>query len=87
MYSKVSRRQYIIFLACGLVTLLLLFAILFIAGVSSYVCLSIIQPIGLALFATVQHLSKKFGEFGLMKRTAQRKLPRFNRGQGKYSFN
>ena len=75
MEFKGIKAQYIIYLAIGLVLLLLLFAILFMAGVNTYVCVLIILPAGAGLYFTVQRLSHKYGEHGLMKKAAQRKLP------------
>ena len=72
---KGIKAQYIVYLALGLVVLLILFAVLFIAGVSNYVCLIIVLPLGACLFISVQHLSKKYGEHGLMKMLAQKQLP------------
>lgn len=72
---KGIKAQYIIYLALGFIVLLLLFAILFIAGVNSYMCLVIILPAGAALYFTIQHLSHKYGQYGLMKKAAQRQLP------------
>jgi hypothetical protein len=72
---KGIKAQYIIYLAVGMVCLLLLFSILFIAGVNTYVCMFIILPAGAGLYFTVQHISHKHGEHGLMKKTARRSLP------------
>ena len=72
---KGIKAQYIIYLAIGLVLLLLLFAILFMAGVNTYACVLIILPSGAGLYIAVQHLSHKFGEHGLMKKAAQKQLP------------
>lgn len=46
MEFKGIKAQYIIYLAIGLVALLLLFAILFIAGLNTYLCLCIVLPSG-----------------------------------------
>lgn len=72
---KGIKAQYIIYLALGLVILLLLFSALFVAGVSNYVCIAIILPIGACLYISIQRLSKKYGEHGLMKKAAQKQLP------------
>ena len=72
---KGLKAQYIIYLALGLVILLLLFAILFIAGVNSYVCIFIVLSAGATLYITVSRLSAKYGEHGLMKKAAQKQLP------------
>ncbi len=72
---KGIKAQYIIYLALGLVVLLLLFSILFVSGVNNYVCLSIVLPSGACLYVAIQYLSKKYGEHGLTKKAAQGRLP------------
>src|ERR1043165_3885616 len=72
---KGIKAQYIIYLAAGMVSLLLLFSILYIAGVNSYMCICVIIPAGGGLYFTVQHISHKHGEHGLMKKAAYRHLP------------
>lgn len=67
--------QYIAYLAIGLVALLLVFVILYVAGLSILFLLPIILLLGLALFFTVHRLSARFGEHGLMKFLAYRSLP------------
>jgi len=72
---KGIKAQYIIFLAVGLVVLLLLYAILYVIGLGTYVCLGIIIPGGGAYIAGIQRMSKKYGEHGLKKQMAARQLP------------
>jgi hypothetical protein len=72
---KGIKAQYLIYLAVGLVMLLLLFAILYILKVNIYCCLAIIIPAAIALVMTVQRYSKKYGEYGLIKKIARTKLP------------
>jgi len=72
---KGIKAQYITHLAIGLVALLILFATLYACGINIYICLSIIVPAAVALLGLVQHLSKKYGQFGLLKRRAAKRLP------------
>ncbi|HLZ86860.1 MAG TPA: DUF4133 domain-containing protein [Puia sp.] len=67
--------QYIGWLAGGVITLLLLFAGLYIAGVNPFACLAIIGSAGTVLFRQVYRLSRKYGRWGWMKKTAARRLP------------
>ncbi len=69
------KAQYIGYLAGGLVGLLILFAILYIAGVNTYACMVIIFALGTGLVYTVSRLSHKYGRYGLMKFQAKRLLP------------
>jgi hypothetical protein len=72
---KGIKAQYILFLAAGLVVLLLLYAVLHLVGFGAYVCLGIIVPGGGLYIAAVQRMSKKYGEHGLKKKIAARQLP------------
>ncbi|MBN8877802.1 MAG: DUF4133 domain-containing protein [Sphingobacteriales bacterium] len=83
---KGIRAQYIAYLAVSLVALLLLFAIIYVIGINIYACLGIVIPSGAGLFIVVQRLSKKYGEHGLVKRAAQRKLPPFIQSRSRNIF-
>lgn len=72
---KGLKAQYIGYLGAGLVGLLILFAVLYIAGLPVYVCMAVIAALGGALFYKVYQLSHKYGQYGLMKRAARRYLP------------
>ncbi|TAM97121.1 MAG: DUF4133 domain-containing protein [Chitinophagaceae bacterium] len=70
---KGIKAQYIAYLAAGLLGLLLLFAILYVAGVPALVCIVFVAVAGTALFTTVIRYSHRYGEHGLMKEAAWRK--------------
>lgn len=72
---KGLKAQYIWYLGGGLIGLLVLFAILYIAGVNSFVCVGIIATATGFLFSYVYKLSNKYGEHGMMKQLAKRSLP------------
>ena len=67
--------QYIWWLAGGIVFLLGLFAVMYIAGVNPFVCVGMIGVAGFVLFWQVYRLSRVYGVYGWMKRGAARKLP------------
>lgn len=73
---KGLKAQYIWYLGGGLVSLLVLFAILYIAGVHIFFCLAIIFSFGAGLFMYVYKLSRTHGEHGLMKKLARKAVPR-----------
>lgn len=73
---KGLKAQYIWYLGGGVLMLLIIFAILFIAGVNMFLCLGIIAVLGTLLFIGVYRLSDTFGEHGLVKRLARRNIPR-----------
>ena len=72
---KGLKAQYIAYLAIGLISLLVVFAVLYIAGVNMFVCLVLILASGVALFMTVYRMSDKYGQYGLLKKLALNNLP------------
>jgi 4-hydroxybenzoate polyprenyltransferase len=74
---KGLKAQYIGYLAGGLVGLLILFAVMYISGLPVYGCILVISISGGGLFYQVFRLSHKYGQYGLMKRSAMRYLPRY----------
>lgn len=80
------KAQYIWYLGGGLIGLLILFAILYVTGVNTYVCLIIILSAGGFLFTWVYRLSNTYGEHGMMKKTAKRILPKVIRCNSRKIF-
>ncbi|RAJ28085.1 DUF4133 domain-containing protein [Pedobacter cryoconitis] len=72
---KGLKGQYIAYLAIGLLLLLLIFAVGYVAGLSVYLLVPTIIILGTALFYVIFRLSYRFGEHGLMKFFAKRSLP------------
>ena len=73
---KGLKAQYIWYLGGGLLVLLVLFAILYICGMNTYLLLFIILSLGAGLFMHVYRLSHKYGEYGMMKKVARRSIPK-----------
>jgi len=72
---KGVKAQYIIHLAVGIVLLLLLFAVLYVCGLKLYCCLAIVVLGGAGFIMAIRRLSQTYGEHGLEKRLAQKKVP------------
>lgn len=72
---KGLKAQYIMYLAVGLVALMILFAVLYWIGVNMFICLGLILALGTILFTTVYSLSARYGQYGLLKKMASRKIP------------
>jgi hypothetical protein len=72
---KGLKAQYIWWLGGGLLIILILFAILFMIGISAYICLLFALSTGGAVFFFVYRLSNRFGEHGMMKMMAKRNIP------------
>ena len=73
---KGLKAQYIWYLGGGLVALLILFSILYICGVNVYLCLFVIVSSASTLFMYVYKLSRKYGEYGFMKKIAGKAVPK-----------
>lgn len=74
---KGLKSQYLFIFAGGLLSMLILVMILYIAGVNSYICLFIgIAGASLIVWQTFS-LNAKYGEHGLMKMSAARKHPKY----------
>lgn len=74
---KGLKAQYIGYLAGGLVSLLVIFALIYIFGTPVYLCILIIAGLGSGLFLQVFKLNHKYGQYGLMKRGARNYLPAY----------
>ena len=72
---KGLKAQYIWWLGGGLLILLVLFAVLYICGINTFVCLGIIVCGGTGLFIHVYRLSHRYGQHGMMKELARRSIP------------
>lgn len=83
---KGLKAQYIGYLAGGLVALLLMFTILYICGVSIYICLFIIVTLGFILFTWVYKFSHKYGRYGLMKKAASKAIPPYLFSRSRKTF-
>ena len=73
---KGLKAQYIWYLAIGLLVLLVLFAVLYILSVNSYLCVMITGALGMGWFALIYHLSHTYGRYGLMKKCAHQLVPK-----------
>ena len=73
---KGLKAQWIWYLGAGVLILMILFAILYILGVNSYLCVGLILIAGSFLLFQIYRFSNKYGEYGLMKKIARRKIPK-----------
>ena len=71
---KGLKAQYIWYLGAGLLGLLILYAVMYIIGLNSFICLGIIVLAATALIIKVYGLSNKYGEHGMMKALAKRSI-------------
>jgi hypothetical protein len=83
---KGFKAQYIWYLGIGLVGLLVLFAVLYIIGINTYICLGMILILGAILFIRISKLSNKYGEHGMMKKVASQGVPRVIKSYSRKMF-
>jgi hypothetical protein len=69
------KAQYIWWLGGGVAGLLAVFAGMYIGGINPFVCIALVGIAGLILFRTVYRLSRRYGQYGWMKKQAARHLP------------
>jgi hypothetical protein len=70
------KAQYIWYLGGGIISLMILFATMYIIGINSYVCIAVILIAGGIVFTWVFKLSNKYGEHGMKKKIAKRSIPK-----------
>jgi hypothetical protein len=72
---KGLKAQYIWWLGGGIIGLMILFAIMYIVGINSFICVGIILTAGTFVFMYVYRLSNTYGEHGMKKKIAKRNIP------------
>jgi cell division protein FtsW (lipid II flippase) len=83
---KGLKAQYIWYLGAGLVILLILFAALYLIGVPPLICIALIVILAGILFTWTYSVSNKYGEHGMMKQLARRRLPSVVRSYSRKMF-
>jgi hypothetical protein len=83
---KGLKAQYIWYLGGGLIGLLVVFAIMYIIGINTFVCLGIILLLGVGLFTKIYKLSHTYGEYGMMKMLAKKSIPRVIKARTRKCF-
>ena len=80
------KAQYIWYFAGGVIGLLILFAILYIIGINSLICIGIILIAGTVLTIKIYALSNTYGEYGMMKKLARRSVPKVIKSKNRMMF-
>lgn len=83
---KGLKAQYIWILGGGIVVLLILFAVMYLVGLPSLVCVGAIMCMGTLLVVQVYKMSNRYGEFGLMKKLARKQVPTAIRSRSRKVF-
>ena len=69
------KAQYIWYLGGGIIGLMILFAIMYVIGINSFICVGLVLTAGTFVFMYVYKLSNKYGEHGMKKKIAKRNIP------------
>lgn len=73
---KGLKAQYIWYMGGVLMVLLIAYIILYIVGINQYICVAIVGVAGTVLTRKIFAMSKKYGEYGLMKMLARKSIPK-----------
>ena len=83
---KGLKAQYVLWLGIVLLLLFVIFLLLYFMGISSYICLVVVAVLGAVAVGFVQRVSKRYGEHGLMKTFARRRVPRVVKSRSRKVF-
>ena len=83
---KGLKAQYIWYLGGGVVALLIVFALMYIIGLPTYLCIGIILAAGTILVMKIYGMSNKYGEHGLMKTLARKQVPKVIKSRSRRVF-
>jgi len=83
---KGLKAQYIWYFGAGVVGLLILFAIMYIIGINSFICIGIVLLSGTFMTIKIYALSNTHGEYGMMKKLARRSIPKVIKSKGRRVF-
>lgn len=83
---KGLKAQYIWYLGGGVIALLIIFAVMYIIGIPSFVCIGIILIAGTLLVIRIYGMSNKYGEYGLMKALAGKQVPKVLKSRSRKVF-
>ena len=73
---KGLKAQYIWYFGGGILALLILFTIMYIMGINSFICMGIILIAGIVMTVKIYAMSNTYGEYGMMKKLARRRIPK-----------
>ena len=73
---KGLKAQYIWYLGGGVVSLMIVFTILYIIGLPSLLCVGLVGVAGAFLVFKIYKMSNQYGEFGMMKALAKKQIPK-----------
>jgi hypothetical protein len=78
--------QYIWYLAAALLLVLVTFAVLYLLGISIIADVPLCLTLGGLLITRIYRLSRKYGQYGIMKKRARKALPASLRSRSRKAF-
>ena len=72
---KGLKGRYVIYMAVGLIGLLMAFVVLYLSGLSTTGCLGTVSVTGAIFFYRIATLSRRHGQYDLMKNRAAKRIP------------
>nr|WP_199077437.1 DUF4133 domain-containing protein [Pedobacter sp. ASV19] len=83
---KGLKAQYIWYFGAGIMILLILFGLMYLIGIPSFLCVGITLLAGTGLVYKLYGMSNKYGEHGMMKAIAQRSIPKLVKSNSRRIF-
>ena len=83
---KGLKAQYVWYFAIGVMALLILFGLLYLTGLPTYVCVAMTMIAGAFKTIKLYALSNKYGEHGMLKAIARKSIPRLIRNNSRKVF-
>ena len=83
---KGLKAQYIWYLGGGVVALLIVFAVMYIIGLPTYLCIGIILSVVAFLDMKIYAMSNTYGEYCLMKALARKQVPKLIKSRSRNFF-
>lgn len=80
------KAQYIWYLGGCFLALLILFAILYIIGINTFICVGFVFTAGTIAVIKIYGMSNKYGEYGMMKKLAKRNVPHTIKSRSRKTF-
>lgn len=83
---KGLKAQYIWYMGAAMFGLLVLYALMYVTGVNTYISLAVTAAVGVGALMWIYHLSSTYGEHGLIKVLAKRSVPRVVKSNSRKVF-
>nr|WP_295931975.1 DUF4133 domain-containing protein [uncultured Dyadobacter sp.] len=80
------KAQYIWYMAATMLGQLIFYALMYLAGINTYVCLVVTIFLATISMIGVYHLSTTYGEHGLLKALAARRIPKVIKATSRSKF-